>query len=98
MGRQEIVETETGMKSGLSVPALAVRGNRDENGMDEMGSIPEECVTLCRECPKSTEIESLKAAYSTMNYADRVAGPSGGDVTLFYQGHCKTPKRSVPCH
>lgn len=98
VGRQQVIEAETGMKSGLSVPALAVGGNRDRNGMHEMRSAPEECVALCRKCPKSTEIESLKAAHAPVNSAQGVAGTAGGEVTLFYQGHRKTPKRSVPCH
>ena len=96
--RQEIIETETGKKSRFSVPALAIRGNRNGEGIHEMGSVPEEPVALCRKCPKSTEIESLKAAHSTMNNAQGVAGTAGGEVILFHQGHRKTPKRGVPCH
>ena len=98
VGRQEVIETETGMKSGFSVPALAVRGNRDGKGMHEMRSIPEKSVALYRQCPKPTEIESLKAAHSPMNYTQRVAGTGGGEVTLFHQGHRKTPEGSLPCN
>jgi len=87
VGRQEVIETETGMKNGLSISALAVRGNRDRNRMHEMGSVPEECVALYRESPKSTEIESLKAAHSPVDDAQGVAGAAGGEVALFHQGY-----------
>jgi len=98
VGRQEIIETETGMKSGLSIPALAVRGNGDGNGMHEMWSIPEESVSLRRQCLKSTQIESLKTADPPVDHAQTVAGTAGCEVAPFHQGNGKTPKRGVTCH
>ena len=63
--------------------------------MHEVRSVPEKCVALCRQCPKSTEIESLKAAHSSVNYAQGVAGTAGCEVTLLHQGHGETAKRGV---
>jgi len=98
VGGQEVIETETGMKSGFAVPPSAVGGNRDRNGMHEMRSVPEESVALRRQCPKSTQIESLKAADPPVDHAQTVAGTAGGEVALFHQGNRKTPKRGVTCH
>ena len=67
-------------------------------GMHEMWSIPEESVSLCGQCPKSTQIESLKAADPPVDHAQTVAGTAGGEVALFHQGDRKTPKGGVTCH
>ena len=76
-------------------PALAVRGNRDSNGMHEMGSVPEECVTFCRGVPEVDRDRVSEGSAFPREYAQGLAGAAGGEVTLFHQGHGKTPKRSV---
>ena len=63
-----------------------------------MRSDPEECISLGRQCANSTEIEPLKAAKPSVEYAQGVAGTPAGEVVPFHQCHCKTPKRGIACH